>query len=69
MIGTTFIAKFLIRGHEKNLHEISRLPDPAMMAEAARVQEMALRRLAYPDSEPVDHHEGGQILILGSETV
>lgn len=59
MIGTTFIAKFLIRGHEKNLHEISRLPDPAMMAEAAREQELALRRLAYPDSEEVDHREGG----------
>ncbi len=59
MIGTTFIAKFLIRGHEKNLHEVSRLPDPQMMAEAAREQELALRRLAYPDAEPVDHHEGG----------
>lgn len=59
MIGTTFIAKFLIRGHEKNLHDISRLPDPTMMAEAAREQELALRHLAYPDSESVDHHEGG----------
>ena len=59
MIGTTFIAKYLIRGHEKNLHEISRLPDPSMMAEAAREQELALRRLAYPDAEDVDHHEGG----------
>ncbi len=59
MIGTTFIARFLIRGHEKNLHEISRLPDPSMMADAAREQELALRRLAYPDEDPVDHHEGG----------
>lgn len=59
MIGTRFIARFLIRGHEKNLHEISRLPDPTMMAEAARQEELALRRLAYPDAEPVDHHEGG----------
>ncbi len=59
MIGTTFIAKFLIRGHEKNLHEISRLPDPTLIAEAAREQAQALRRLAYPDSETVDHHEGG----------
>lgn len=59
MIGTTFIAKFLIRGHEKNLHEISRLPDPTVMAEAAREQELALRRLAYPDAEETDHHEGG----------
>ncbi len=59
MIGTVFIARFLIRGHEKNLHEISRLPDPTMMAEAARQQELALRRLAYPGEEPVDHHESG----------
>lgn len=59
MIGTVFIARFLIRGHEKNLHEISRLPDPTMMADAAREQELALRRLAYPDEEPVDHHESG----------
>lgn len=59
MIGTTFIAKFLIRGHEKNLHEISRLPDPTLIADAAREQELALRRLAYPDSEAADHHEGG----------
>lgn len=59
MIGTTFIAKFLIRGHEKNLHDISRLPDPTMMAEAAREQEQALRRLAYPGAEETDHHEGG----------
>lgn len=59
MIGTTFIAKFLIRGHEKNLHEISRLPDPTMMAEAARKQELALRSLAYPGQEEKDHHEGG----------
>lgn len=59
MIGTSFIARFLIRGHERNLHEISRLPDPSFMAEAAREQELSLRRLAYPDAEPVDHHEGG----------
>ena len=30
-----------------------------MMAEAARQQELALRRLAYPDQEEVDHHESG----------
>jgi VIT1/CCC1 family predicted Fe2+/Mn2+ transporter len=60
MIGTSFIAKFLIRGHEKNLHDISRLPDPTMMADAAREQELSLRRLAYPDQEDSsDHHEGG----------
>jgi VIT1/CCC1 family predicted Fe2+/Mn2+ transporter len=60
MIGTSFIARYLIRGHEKNLHEISRLPDPSAMAEAARQQELALRRLAYPDEEESpDHHEGG----------
>lgn len=59
MIGTTFIARFLIRGHEKNLLQLSRLPDPGMMAEAAREQQLALRRLAYPDTEPMDHHEGG----------
>ncbi len=59
MIGTVFIARFLIRGHEKNLSEISHLPDPSMMADAAREQELGLRRLAYPDSEELDHHEGG----------
>ena len=58
--GTPFIAKFLIRGHERNLHEISRLPDPQLMAEAAREQALSLRRLAYPDvASPEDHHEGG----------
>lgn len=60
MIGTPFIAKFLIRGHEKNLHDISRLPDPSIMAEAARQQQLSLRTLAYPDQEEsADHHEGG----------
>ena len=60
MIGTSFIAKFLIRGHEKNLHDISRLPDPSIMAEAARQQQLSLHSLAYPGKEELtDHHEGG----------
>ena len=61
MIGTVFIARFLIRGHEKNLSEISRLPDPTVIAEAAKEQANQLRRLAYPDQEPEEgsHHEGG----------
>jgi VIT1/CCC1 family predicted Fe2+/Mn2+ transporter len=61
MIGTVFIARFLIRGHEKNLHEIARLPDPAVIADAAKEQANALRRLAYPDKDHTGdaHHEGG----------
>lgn len=60
MIGTTFIAKYLIRGHERNLHNITRLPDPTVIADAARQQQVSLRRLAYPDlDENEDHPEGG----------
>lgn len=61
MIGTVFIARFLIRGHEKNLSEISRLPDPSVVADAAKEQANRLRHLAYPDQDPEKsgHHEGG----------
>jgi VIT1/CCC1 family predicted Fe2+/Mn2+ transporter len=60
IIGTVFIARFLIRGHEQKLHEIAQLPDPSLMADAAREQELALRALAYPDDHTErDHHETG----------
>jgi VIT1/CCC1 family predicted Fe2+/Mn2+ transporter len=60
MIGTVFIARFLVRGHEQKLHHIASLPDPSVIASAAREQELALRSLAYPDA-PADaeHHAGG----------